>query len=395
MDVRPPQQPPKPDRGVRHMEPVMKRPLNPDVQPQQPAPISPQPIEADTPGLSPKKPRSKKKLLLFVFLGFILLVLLLAGGAVALYMKGLSPVGTNKDEYVKVSIVSGTAPTTIGEILEDKGVIKSSRAFSIYTRITKTQNSLQAGTYRLSPSESTPDIVKHLTNGSVDTFSLTFLPGATLAEDKKVLLKAGFTEENIDAAFAKTYDSPLFAGKPASADLEGYVYGETYSFASDATVEDVLNRTFQQFYKAVQENDLEAKYKTQGLTLYEGITLASIVQRESIGGDEAQIAQVFYKRLSVDMPLGSDVTYQYIADKTGVARDPDLDSPYNTRKYPGLPPGPISAPGLAALKAVAAPAAGDYVYFLSGDDDVTYFARTLDEHEANISAHCKVKCSIL
>jgi UPF0755 protein len=95
------------------------------------------------------------------------------------------------------------------------------------------------------------------------------------------------------------------------------------------------------------------------------------------------------------MPLGSDVTYQYAAKQLGVAPTPDLDSPYNTRKNPGLPPGPIAVPGLSALEAVAAPAAGDYVYFLSGDDEVTYFARTNAEHEANIKNHCQIKCASL
>ena len=136
-------------------------------------------------------------------------------------------------------------------------------------------------------------------------------------------------------------------------------------------------------------------FKENGLNLYQGITLASIIQRESIGGDEPQIAQVFYTRLSIGMMLGSDVTYQYIADKTGVARDINLDSPYNTRRYTGLPPGPIATPGLNALLAVASPAPGDYIYFLSGDDDVTYFATTLEEHEANIRNHCQQKCQII
>jgi UPF0755 protein len=108
-----------------------------------------------------------------------------------------------------------------------------------------------------------------------------------------------------------------------------------------------------------------------------------------------QIAQVFYLRLAQSMPLGSDVTYQYIADRTGVARDPDLDSPYNTRRYAGLPPGPIATPGLKALLAVANPAQTDYLYFLSGDDDITYFGRTFQEHEANIKNHCQEKCQIL
>jgi UPF0755 protein len=130
--------------------------------------------------------------------------------------------------------------------------------------------------------------------------------------------------------------------------------------------------------------------------LYEGITLASIVQREaSTPADQQQVAQVFYSRLAIGMQLGSDVTYQYIADKTGVARDPGLDSPYNTRRYTGLPPGPIAVPGSSALLAVANPAEGDYLYFLAGDDGATYFARSLAEHEANIVDHCAVNCSTM
>ena len=95
------------------------------------------------------------------------------------------------------------------------------------------------------------------------------------------------------------------------------------------------------------------------------------------------------------MPLGSDVTYQYIAEKTGQPRDPNLDSPYNTRKVTGLTPGPISSPSQAALDAVATPASGDYLYFLAGDDDKMYFARTNEEHEQNIQKHCQKKCQIL
>ena len=93
------------------------------------------------------------------------------------------------------------------------------------------------------------------------------------------------------------------------------------------------------------------------------------------------------------MQLGSDVTYQYIADRDGLVRDPTMETLYNTRIHTGLTPGPISAPGLSALIAASEPANGDYIYFLSGDDDVTYFAHTNAEHEANIINHCRVKCS--
>jgi UPF0755 protein len=374
------------------------RPPEPPVASERPAPLSitPQPISNTVTGLKVKKDRKKvKKIVLFAGLGVIVLIVALLVGGFIWYKTQLSPVGTDKNELVKVVIKPGTTPAAIGKLLKDENVVRNEQAFSLYTRLTRTQNKLQAGTYRLSPGESTPEIVKHLVDGTVDSFSIRFLPGATLAENRDVLLKAGYTTDEVDTALAGTYTSPLFDTKPTGGDLEGYIYGETYNFSSSASVSDILTRTFDQYEKVVQDNDLVAKFKSHGLTLYEGITLASIIQREAVKGSEAQIAQVFYSRMAANMPLGSDVTYQYIADKTGVARDPNLDSPYNTRVKVGLPPGPISVPGLSSLQAVATPAAGNYLYFLSGDDDITYYARTLSEHEANIKAHCQIKCSTL
>lgn len=399
MDIKP-RLPRRPQASPATPRPVATQPISPrptvTVAEAPFVPVdAPLPLSEKPDGIKIKKDYKKlKKTLLFSLIGLFGLVLLLVLGGWIWYQVQLSPAGSDKSELIKVSIKSGTAPGAIGELLEKEGIIRNQQAFSIYTRLTGTQNKLQAGGYRLSPGESTPEIVKHLTDGTVDTFSIRFLPGATLAENRKVLLNAGYSEEEVDAGLTGAYTSFLFDTKPAG-DLEGFIYGETYNFSSSATVEDILQRTFDQFEKVIAENDLIAKYQARGLTLFQGITLASIIQREAIKGDEPQIAQVFYSRLASGMPLGSDVTYQYIADKTGVDRDPNLDSPYNTRRYTGLPPGPIASPGIRSLKAVADPAPGDYLFFLSGDDDVTYYARTLKEHEANISAHCKIKCSIL
>ena len=390
----------------------VRRPLPPAQPPMQPiprpvvAPVveapAPQPIEGS--GLPPKKTKKSKKWL--VIIASILLVIGLAvAGAWMWYQSQLGPVNASDKNKVQVVIEAGT-PTTIAETLHDKGVIRNKDAFLVYTRISGVQNNLQAGTYMLSPSDSTQKIVDHLIKGSADdTFSITFYPGATLVDrvtkqDKRidvtsVLERAGYSSEDISAALSKTYDHPLFQDKPATADLEGYVFGETYEFTAGTKVEDILKRTFDEFYKYVESENLVALFKQQNLSLYEGITLASVVQRESGGDDKAQIAQVFYSRLKIGMMLGSDVTYQYIADKTGVTRSPNLDSPYNTRRYTGLPPGPIATPGLSSLKAVASPAPGDFIYFLSGDDHVTYYATTLEGHEANIRNHCQEKCQII
>jgi len=371
--------------------------------PQSPAPPAPPssafsaiPSPEPTPVIQEEKPKKPRKKWLWWGLAVILLLGILAVGSVVWYEMQLRPVAPADTSRVRVTIDSGSTPSQIGQTLLEKKLIRNVTAFDIYTKLTHTRSKLQAGTYSLSPSQSVSAIVEHLASGNVDQFSLTFLPGATLAEDRAALIKAGYSADNVDAALGKTYTHPLFQGKPASADLEGYIYGETYNFDSSATVEQILTKTFDEYYSVIQQGNLVEGFKKQNLNLYQGITLASIIQREvPKADDQRQVAQIFYKRLALNMPLGSDVTYQYAAKKMGVSPTPDLDSPYNTRKVTGLPPGPIAMPGKTALEAVANPAPGDYLYFLSGDDDVTYYARTDAEHEANIHNHCQVKCSIL
>jgi len=339
------------------------------------------------------KKKNWKKRIAWIFGVLVLLIALAAGGAIWWYTTSLQPVSPGDKTRVRVQVIEGSSPADIGALLQEKHLIKNTLAFDIYTRLSSTRSSLRAGTYSLSPSESTEAIVTHLVAGKVDQFNITFLPGATLAENRHALIKAGYGEDEVDAALSKTYDLPLFKDKPAGSDLEGYIYGETYTFATDTSVEQILLKTFDEFDAVLQSNNLVEKFKKQGLNLYQGITLASIIQREVPNPvDQKQVAQIFLKRKGMGMPLGSDVTYQYAAKKMDVTPSPDLESPYNTRKYPGLPPGPIAVPGLTALQAVGDPASGDYLYFLSGDDDTTYYARTDAEHEANIQNHCQVKC---
>ncbi len=343
-----------------------------------------------------KKKKSLWKILAISVGVLAVLIIAAAAGAFTWYQKQLEPAASSAAaSHTRIVVEEGSTPRLIADQLKETGLIRSRTAFLIYTELSGTKGSLKAGTYNLQPSESVQQIVDHLVSGKVDEFNLTFLPGDTLANHRKRIIAAGYSAEEVDAALKKTYDHPALASKPASADLEGYIYGETYRFASSATVEDILTRTFDELQTQIVENNLVAAYKKQGLSLYQGLTLASIIQREVSGeSDMKQVAQVFYLRLKKGMMLGSDVTYHYAADKMGVARDYTLDSPYNTRKYVGLPPGPIASPGIGALQAAAQPATGDYLYFVSGDDDKTYFGRTNDEHEANVKAYCHEKCML-
>ena len=335
-----------------------------------------------------------------------MLLLLCVLAVVVWYQMALQPLKTGDDiANVRITIEAGSTPSQIGQLLAEKEIIRDKNAFALYTRLHNVRNNLQAGDFSLSPTESTPVIVGHLTSGKTEQYAVTFYPGATLniasteadktPSHRQVLEDAGFSTEEINEAFAATYDHPLFVDKPVSADLEGYIYGETYQVAMGASAKQILTRTFDEYYAQIEKNNLLAGFEKQGLTLHQAIILGSIIQREVPSqADQKQVAQIFLKRYNEGEKLGSDVTYHYAADKAGKMRDFNLDDPYNTRKYAGLPPGPIASPGISALQAVANPAEGDYVFFLSGDDDKTYYARTQAEHDANIAAHCAFKCSL-
>jgi len=392
-DILPPsRQRPQAPRAVNIDRVESQQPVQGPLQPV----VTPEPSVPTPLSLPPKKSMSARKRILLIIGSFFVIAVLAIVAVFFWYQHETSPVSSDANATrVRVTIESGTTPDEIGSLLAEQKVIRNTTAFEIYTRLSGTRNKLQAGTFSLSPHESTAAIVDHLVAGKTDQFSITFLPGATVSDNKKVLLAAGYSQAEIDMAFKKTYESPLFQDKPASTDLEGYIYGETYTFSAGSTVEQILQRTFDEFYAAISKNNLITGLQAQGFNLYQGITLASIIQREVSGQDDsAQVAQIFLKRLSEGMPLGADATFVYAANKAGVTPTVDFDSPYNTRIHTGLPPGPISAPGVAALQAVAHPAEGDYLYFVSGDDGKNYYSRTIDEHEKNTREYCKINCSL-
>ena len=247
------------------------------------------------------------------------------------------------------------------------------------------------------------------------TFDFTIRPGETIYDIKANLLKVdrnggaereeplpNYTEAEIDAALTAQYDFAFLADKPAGSTLEGYLYPETHNFYGESTVEDIFETFLKGMETVVNNNGLATAYSEKGLSLYEGITLASVVQKEASSPEQPTVAQVFLSRLSYGIPLGSDVTVSYALDKI----DPDrvtyvdnqaalqADSCYNTRVHGGLPCGPISNPGLSALLAVGNPSDTSYFYFLTGDDGVMYYSYTEAEHIQNIYSHCQVLCNV-
>ena len=378
MDIKPPPKRPSPTAAAAPS--------------QQPVPA---PVEVSPSPQSPKKRITRKQLMSLALAGAGLLILLATIATVSWYNWAISP-RSDEDHQVRVVVESGDTAASIADSLYEHELIRSRLAFGLYTQLSGTRSKLQAGGYVLSANQSVASIVEHMTSGKTDEFNITIPPGLTLDGLRDHFKRDGFSDAEITAAFNKDYEHPLLASRPADATLEGYIYPETYRMSADQGLDALFVRTFDQMYKVLQEGKYLDEYAKRNLTIHQGVTLASIVQKEVKNPvDQKQVAQVFLKRLADGISLGSDVTYMYAAEQMGVRATPSLESPYNTRKYAGLPPGPIANMNPSALEAVAFPAPGDYLYFVAGDgadEGKTFFARTEAEHEANVAAHCHVLC---
>lgn len=328
-------------------------------------------------------------------------------------------------EYQTIEISAGESVKQIANNLKQAGLIRNPLAFELYARINNLHAKLKAGKYSFRKTMSARAIAKQLVNGVVssDVFNLTILPGTSLLGDKgksqtgiiHQFRTLGYSEEEINQALTKHYDNPILKGLyadenklssldiPAKLALEGYLYGETYQFYNHEKLENVITTILNQFNDVVVSNQLEEKFKARGFTLRQGITLASIIQKEANTEDMPGVSMVFQNRLKQGIALGSDVTATYAADIAGIDRttatNADIlavNSLYNTRKFPGLPPGPIAVPSKAALLAVAEPdsSKASMLYFLTGDDGLMYYSSTDAEHNQKIRDHCQKLCKV-
>lgn len=398
--------------------------------------------ESPRPAKSSEKPMKKVKRILLSFFILLFLAGLFGGGY---YWYSLQPVSSancrfdsakaaaesnEKEsnsvcEYQTIEISAGESVKQIANNLKQADLIRNPLAFELYARINNLHAKLKTGKYSFRKTMSARAIAKQLVNGVVssDVFNLTILPGTNLLGDKgksqtgiiHQFRTLGYSEEEINQALTKHYNNPVLKGLyadeaklsnpdiPAKLALEGYLYGETYQFYNHEKLENVITTILNQFNDVVVSNQLEEKFKARGFTLREGITLASIIQKEARTEDMPGVSMVFQNRLKQGIALGSDVTATYAADITGIDRtnatNADIlavNSLYNTRKFPGLPPGPIAVPSKAALLAVAEPdsSKASMLYFLTGDDGLMYYSSTDAEHNQKIRDHCQKLCKV-
>ncbi len=321
----------------------------------------------------------------------LVLVLLVAlGGAGWWVVRGVrAPYRGYAGEEAFVEVPPGAGTRAIGDRLVAAGVVRDRVTFRAALWLSGRAKHLQAGEYRFDEPMTPVDVLGKIARGEVFVVNVTFPEGLTIVDMAAIYEAHGFgpAQAFIDAAANPEPIKPL---DPAAHDLEGYLFPDTYPLPRHTPAPRLVALMVDRFLK-VFTPDMRAEASARGLTPRQAVTLASIVEKETARPEERPlVAAVYATRLRIGMPLQCDPTVIYALTRAGrydgkIHKD-DLafDSPYNTYRYPGLPPGPIASPGKASLDAALHPSGEDYLYFVSRNDGTHVFSRTLEEHNRNV-----------
>jgi UPF0755 protein len=325
-----------------------------------------------------------------VLLGIVALVLAIAIGAGAwLYSIVQKPYKGYADAETFVEIAPGTSPQGMGRALAQGGVVQSPLAFRLAVWMESAGRRLQAGEYRFDAPMTPREVVEKIVRGDVFLRPVTFREGLTIRQMAAIFEERGF---GAAAEFVKAASNPEAIKEldPQARDLEGYLFPDTYTLPRRTTAGELVARMVARFEKAFTP-EIRQGAVARGVSVRELVTLASLVEKETASADERPlVAAVYTNRLKVGMGMQCDPTVIYALERAGrytgnlTRADLQFDSPYNTYRYAGLPPGPIAAPGHASLEAAARPADVTYIYFVSRNDGTHAFATTLEEHNRNV-----------
>lgn len=323
-----------------------------------------------------------------VFIMCIFIVLIIASGLVYFNIQ-TGPYDSSSEKQVLVDIKKGSSLNSVSETLFAKKLIKNKLFFKITAKVNNMDTGIKAGLYKVNQSYSNKEILDILNSGKVykDLVKVTIPEGFEAHQIADRLSNLGLADKdkfmglvNNPSVFSENY---TFLNEEDILSLEGYLFPDTYFFDKNYSEEDVINVMLKRFdeiytdeYKKVQDE--------KNLTLNQVISLASIVEREARLDEERNvIAGVFYNRMDIKMPLQSCATVQYILGerKSNLSFDDiKIDSPYNTYKNAGLPPGPIASPGKKSIEAVLYPDDVDYLYFVAKKNGSHSFSKTYNEH---------------
>lgn len=310
------------------------------------------------------------------------------------YVRNLQSFSTETTRTVFV-VEKGSSTATIAENLREKKLIRSTWAFKTYARLHGKSGDLKAGTFILNPAMDTPEIIEAISGGKTAEESITIPEGFTVKDIDALLAEKGIIEAGELQKCANTCDFSTFDFLPADTSkqaerggkLEGYLYPDTYYVdVADFVPKFFLERMLGAFRSKVVNADV-AGIKNSKRTLHEIVTMASLIEEETRKASERPVVSgILWKRLDEGMGLYVDASNRYILNKPTAAitvNDLNMDSPYNLRKYRGLPPGPIASPSLSSIEAALHPQSSPYYYYLHGTDGQIHYAVTNDEHNVN------------
>lgn len=322
----------------------------------------------------------------------VLVFILLGGWGIWHQAFGKTP--SAEAVQIMVTIPEGTTFTEVNDILARLGLTHG-RGLSLFARLSGADRDVRAGNFVLKPGMNYKETLRALRREIHQDVTVTIPEGFTLRQIGERLEALGFFsvaawEETVGSLTRPAQDvfrdSPLFVQAREGASLEGYLFPDTYRFASSATPEVIAQRLLTRMEEMFSE-DLRAEARAQERTIEEVVILASILEREVRSeGDRARVSDLFLRRLEAGMPLQADSTVNYVTGKNdpGISlADRDRPSPWNTYLNPGLPQGPISNPGLVSLRAALFPEANDAWYFLTDPEGGVHYATTFEEHIVN------------
>ena len=298
-----------------------------------------------------------------------------------------TPMDPNDLTLRDFAVKQGTTSAAVARDLEERAFVPSAFFVQAYVALHGLDTEFKAGTFRISRSMTPRQIVAKLTD-KAPSEKVTLVEGATVRDLAELLEERGIAAAESVVACVKScaFEHAFLAEKPRGVDLEGYLFPDTYALHAGMGVPEILDVFLTNFGRRVNE-ERRAKAKAMDHTLHEVITMASLIEREVTETEDRKIVSgILWRRLELGIPLGVDASTLYAVGKRGshpTAEDLQSDSPYNTRKRKGMPPGPINNPGLDAIDAALDPTDTEYLFYLTDENGAVHYARTNAEHEAN------------
>lgn len=325
--------------------------------------------------------------------GIIFFGLLIAIVAIFIYTNLFWPLNAAASNIrIDFTVNKGDTANDVSLALKNARVIKNSRLFVYYVYFLGKQDDLQAGQYELSPAMNIVGIARRITKGDIKTHTIKIIEGwnikdiAAYLEDIGICKKEEFLELT-NKNYSETFS--FLSDKPKTADLEGYIFPDSYLIRPGTEVEDILIKVLMNLDKQLTP-DLRAEIVKQKKSVFEIITMASLIEREVKSlKDKKIVSGILWKRMKIGMPLQVDATVAYILDRVPTIEDLKIESPYNTYTNYGLPKGPIANPGIDSIIAAIYPTKTDHLYYISSPSGKTIFSKTFKDHQEAIDEHLK------